>query len=326
MTQPKSFDGKYFTLDLISDEKLVDGTHELKIHTKDMYTKKRYALERRAVGIFSGSLDRYLKKRPHVKHDSRRNMARSLVYLSPAVKAWAQYMPGGFATYHVHNPKRLHLLSGKKVDYIAKILFRHSIDGQGLRSRAHAMTWFIKNKTANHKQLNWLSVACGTGQPTFDAAGVIGGDITFYCVDDDSRALEFAKDLSKEYKIAAKNIEFKKINAISGIDDLDSYAANVTPNVIDAMGIFEYLKPDDAVNLLKTLYGQLDTHGVLVFTNMLPEHPHLDLHQRGLGWPGVIQRDVQTMRRLIKKAGIPADTVSIMLPNDKVYGVYGVVK
>ena len=326
MTQSKSYNGKYFKLELLSQEKLADGTAKLKIHSEDTYSRRRYALERRAVAIFSGSLNRYLRKRPHIKHDSRRNLARSLVYLSPAVKAWAQYMPGGFATYHVHNPKRLHLLSGKKIDYIAKILFRHSVDGQGLRSRAYAMTWFIKNKTAKHDKLNWLSVACGTGQPTFDAASEIGGNVNFYFVDDDARALEFAEDLSVEYGISKNKIEFKKINAISGIDKLDTYAQSVQPNVIDAMGIFEYLQPDDAVNLLKVLYDRLDKDGVLVFTNMLPDHPHLHLHQRGLGWPGVIQRETKTMRALIKKAGIPLEKLSVILPDDQVYAVYGVVK
>lgn len=326
MTQSKSYNGKYFKLDLLSEKKQTDATTELKIHTKDTYSRKRYALERKAVGIFSGSLNYYLRKRPHVKHDSRKNLARTLVYLSPAVKAWAQYMPGGFATYHVHNPKRLRLLSGKKIDYIAKILFRHSVDGQGLRSRAYAMTWFIKNKTAKQSKLNWLSVACGTGQPTFDAAGEIGGDVRFYFVDDDARALEFATDLSSEYGVAKNKIEFKKINAISGINRLDEYAKTVEPNVIDAMGIFEYLQPDDAVNLLTMLYARLEKGGVLVFTNMLPDHPHLHLHQRGLGWPGVIQREVKTMRSLIKKAKIPFEEVSVMLPDDQVYAVYGVTK
>lgn len=316
----------HYKLTILETKNLKDGSVRTKLHTKDTYSRRRYAIERQAVKIFSGSLNRYLRKRPHIAHDSKKNIARRLVYLSPAVKAWAQYMPGGFATYHVHNPKRLHLISGKKIDYIAKILFRHSIDGQGLRSRAYAMTWFIKKHVAHKKTISWLSVACGTGQPTFDAAEIIGKPTTFTLVDTDKRATQFAAKLSKEYGINQSDITTVHMNAIKESVALRMLAKERQPNVIDAMGIFEYLQPDDAIGLLKTLHDSLPSGGVLVFTNMLHSHPHLHLHQRGLGWPGVIQRSTTEMRQIITKAGIPPKSLTVMLPDDDVYAIYGVTK
>ena len=66
--------------------------------------------------------------------------------------------------------------------------------------------------------------------------------------------------------------------------------------------------------------------GVLVFTNMRPTHPNLDIHKRAVCWPGVRERSEQDVERLMLASGISPGEITIMLPDDHVYGIYDVVK
>lgn len=318
---------KHFSLEVIDDEKTKTGVRRVELKAADKYSRGRYAIERQAVTIFANGLQRYLVKRPHKTPESKRNLARSLTYLAPAMRAWAEYMPGGFATYHVHNPERLQVKNGKKLDYITKMLFRHSYDGQGLRSRSYAMAWWLHEHLSEKTNgIRWASIACGTGQPTFDASSIFTHPTHYLLIDTDENALAFAEKLSKSYNIEKSQLTVRNLNVIKQRDDLADELQLFAPDCIDAMGLLEYLTDEDAVNLLQHLYQQLPKGGLLVFTNMLHSHPHLDVHKRALCWPGVNVRAEKEVLALLKKAGVPAATTTVLLPDDGVYGVYGVQK
>jgi SAM-dependent methyltransferase len=243
------------------------------------------------------------------------------------MRAWAQYMPGGFATYHVHNPERMQIKNGKKLDYITKMLFRHSYDGRGLRSRSYAMAWWLhQNITEKSNGIRWASIACGTGQPTFDASAVFKYPTHYLLIDSDQEALSFAQKLAKSYDIDSNRLTLRQLNVTSQKRELEDELKLFAPDCIDAMGLLEYLSDRDAASLLNHLYRQLPKGGLLVFTNMLDSHPHLEVHKRALCWPGVNVRSEADVLNLLKSADIPAKATTILLPDDGVYGVYGVEK
>ena len=318
---------KHFSLKVVNDTTLRSGLRRVELHAKDRYSRKRYAIERQSVKIFANGLQRYLVKRPHKNNESERNLARSLTYLAPAMRAWAEYMPGGFATYYVHNPERLQIKNGKRIDYITKMLFRHSYDGQGLRSRSYAMAWWLHEYLSEKPNgIRWASIACGTGQPTFDASSIFEHPTHYLLLDTDDKALEFAQKLSESYDIKKDQLTTRNLDVIKQKDDLADALQLFAPDCIDAMGLLEYLTEKDAIELLKHLYKQLPKGGLLVFTNMLHSHPHLDVHKRALCWPGVNVRPEKDVLAMLKKAGVPAKSTTVLLPDDGVYGVYGVRK
>jgi SAM-dependent methyltransferase len=297
------------------------------IQVRDRYNSLRHALNRQSFGAFTATLERYLKKHPNISFDHPKNRARPLVYLAPAVKAWAVYMPGGFATHHVHNPEIKKLKDGKKIDFITRQLFRHSVDAIGLRSRAYAMQWVIAETAAElPRKLEWLSLACGSGQPAFDGIRNVQEDHTVNLVlaDRDPEMLAFALENAEINGLA--NIVKTEVCDVGKKAQMDKILSTDRFHVIDVMGLFEYLEPDLASRLLTQLYEGLKPGGILVFTNMLPSHPQLSLHQRGLGWPGVIPRETKEVVEIIKKSRIPMTQVSAVQPNDQVYNVYCVHK
>ncbi len=310
----------FFSVSVVKNDK-IQGIDTYRVEAKDRFHAWPHHISRRAVSIFTRTLDRYLRKRPHLTFDHPRNHVRRIVYFPPAFRAWTAYMPGGFATYSVHNPDHKRLYSGKKIDMITKNLFRHSIDAIGLRSRAYAMAWYAHHATSGKKDITWLSIAAGTGQPVFDATKIIPANKRYYLCDMDGEALRFARQLSKTYDIDDEDIFTSKLDLTrEGV--LERLMADTRPDVVDAMGFFEYLDDKRAVEVLIAIRKSLKSGGVFIFTNMLDTRKQLDVHKRGMGWPGVIPRSVKQVSHLMTKAKIQKDSQKLILPEDGVYGVY----
>lgn len=314
------FRSENFNLEVIDTTKK-HGVKMTRVHTTDRFDGARHVIERKAFAAFSRRLEKYLAKRPHLHFGHSRNIAQKLVYFPPSLRSWAAYMPGAFATYSVHNPDVKHLASGKKIDYMTRNLFRHSVDAIGLRSRAYAMAWYVFEAVGDKSDVRWLSVASGTGQQTYDAAKLLPHAPTLYLTDIDDEAIKFATLIGESYGIKKSRLHIDKLD-VSDTVRFTKYLRDVKPDVIDMMGLMEYLDDDDAVKLTRTITKNAPKNCRFVFTNMLPSHPELNLHKRGLGWPGVIVRSTEESLKLLKKAGVKDESITVLLPDDKVYAVF----
>lgn len=328
MTQKTSVDSARPTFSITPDrERTLHGVRVHYITIKERYDHRRYAVERVMFRTFTNALQKYLEKRPDVTFTTKQNFARSLTYLPAGIKSWSAYMPGAFATHSVHNPELKRLVHDQKVDFITRRLFRHSVDAIGLRNRAHILAWLVQQQSSQQADRRvWFSVASGSGQHVYDALRAIDGNRKYEVTisDVDADVLSFAQKIYDADKPRVKRINFKQIDALS--NSLSVQLQVAPPTVIDVMGLFEYLDPQDATRLIRRLYAGVVNGGMIVFSNMSPDHPHLDLHQRGLGWPGVKPRTMKEVVEILELAGIPLGQVSVFRSQDKVYGVYAIRK
>lgn len=308
------------------DTRKADGVQRIDITIRDRFYKAKHKPNRLVFGAFVQQLEGYLQRNPNVSFDQRRNHARSMIYVLPGIRAWAVHMPGAFATYPVHNPDLKHLHTGRKIDFLTRNLFMHSLDAIGLRSRTYAMSWYVLNHVSHitRRRVRWLSVAAGTGYPTYEAADLLKKYPAITLCDIDEQALGVARQLAADRGIA-KSVK-TEAGDITKRGVFTNLLKQVQPDVIDMMGLVEYLDGATITNLMKTFYKQAPKGSLMVFTNMRPTHPHLQVHQRGLGWPGVQVRTTSEVLALLDAAGIPRDTVDILLPDDKVYGIYCIKK
>ncbi|MBH1955991.1 class I SAM-dependent methyltransferase [Candidatus Saccharibacteria bacterium] len=318
--KPADFTSDQFSLRVL-DETLNGEVMAIRLHASDRFSTKRHLLERKTFALFTRAMEAYLRKRPHLDFEHPKNHIRKIIYVPPALRAWAAYMPGGFATFHVHNPDRKKLRSGKKIDYITRNLFRHSSDAIGLRSRAYAMSWYLQGIYKDEAKLRWMSIACGSGQPTFDAARLFDGEKNFYLCDIDKNALALADELAHEYGIAKSSVHLIE-HDLKRPGVLEALVVDAQPQIIEAMGLFEYLDEGEAVEMLRKIRGTMSKGGSFVFSNMHADHPQLQVHKRGLGWPGVLPRTSDQVKDLIEKAGFGPNQLTILLPDDNVYAVY----
>lgn len=316
---------KLFTLTSLPPS-VQNGVRVTRLKTRDRFNARRHALERKLFGLFAGGVQRYLKNRPHLDFDHPKNYARKVVFIPRSMRAWAAYMPGAFATHPVHNPDTLRLKEGQKIDYMTRNLFRHSVDAIGLRARAYAMAWFVHKKFGEQEErLRWLSLAAGTGQPTYDAATLFETAPEIYLTDIDRDALAFARSLRSEYDLAKSDVHIENLD-VTDKKATEGLIKTFRPHVIDMMGMVDYLDDKESVKVIKGIYSVMPIGSVLLFDNMQPSHPGLDAHQRGIGWPGVIPRRVSDVLECIEKAGVPHRAIDVLLPDDGVYGVYCIQK
>lgn len=322
----KKQDFEYFSVTHYTERVADAGNTQYKATFTDRYHRPRYSVERAVVRTGVELLDRYLRQRPHKRFDSRINLARTFVYMAPAMRALYEYMPGGFYTLHAYDPARKRTKKGKWIDPLGRAMLRHANDPSGVRSRAYAMAWRVQQRYGDATRVTWMSIACGVGQATYDAARLLAADVNFYMTDVDEDALAATREMAHSYNIEDDLVTTEKIHVITQMPQLLKRVAQNAPTVVDAMGLFEYLSDDDATTLLRSLYGALKPGASLYFTNMLPTHPHLTIHRHGLGWPGVIVRSQDEVLALCQAADIPLPRVGVVLPSDGVYAVYEVTK
>jgi hypothetical protein len=319
-----------YSLKIVSSRHIA-GVPVTHVATADKYYHgRRFRIERRFVRLFTNFLQWYLEKNSHMAFESRVNLTRYLVYLPSGMRAWRAYMPGGFATYHVHNPQRVHMQNGKKLDLITRAFFRHTYDAVNVRSRAYIMDWLTCESLLSVQGPRcWVSLAGGSGQPVFDVFNELSPDVrklvALTIVDRDKAMLHFAAQVYKAHNLPIQRVDYLPIDVMES-KELNQLLAQRRPQIVDAMGLFEYLSDAGCIRLLRTVYQQLPRGGVFVYTNMWSKRPHLDVHQRALGWPGVAPRSIHDVLALMKEARIPLSAQAVYHDDDKVYCVYRVVK
>lgn len=294
---------------------------------RDRYSAARHALERWLVRRFIHvAMDLYLR-RFAVEAHSRWNMARWWVYMPSGMRRWRQYIPGGFATDITYDPDAAIMPDGVRIDPITRRFFRHSLDATGLRSRAYllmeAASRLLEHDTM---PLRWVSLGGGTGiGPHQYLTSLSPQDryrISLVIADRDADALAFGRLLARrEPRVKRDFVEMDVTQA----RDLRRVLAG-KPRLIDAMGLIEYLDDATATVLAKRVYTSLSKGGVFVFSNMADDRPELNVHQRAVGWPGVIVRSPRQILRILSDAGIPDTAVRIMCADDGVYYVCEVTK
>jgi hypothetical protein len=297
-----------------------------RVQVSDQYAHRRFRTERRLVRAFTGFMEDYLRRHPEMEFEHRLNITRILTYLPSAMKAWRNYVPGGIATYHVHSPHKRLMPNGQKLDLITRGFFRHSVDAVGVRSRAKILEFLASDYILGNKgDIAWLSIAGGSGQPVYDTCLNLSKEdrqrIRLTLVDIDQTIVLFAKKIYDDERVGLESAEFKRVDILNKTSR-NQLLKDSKPQIIDCMGIFEYLTNQKAVELLKDLYATLPANGRIIFTNMSPAHPHLNVHQRALGWPGVIQRTIHEVAELLDAAKIPRSNASTYRAEDNVYNVY----
>lgn len=304
-----------------STVKNITTTH---VHVSDRFSHSRHRVLRHATQAFLNFMESYLQAHPEVMFESKRNLVRTLVYVPAGIRAWTAHMPGAFATYPVHNPdvKRIH--NGPKLDLITKNLFRHSADGMGLRSRSYALAWLVWQRYGERKTaLHWLSLGSGTGHQTIEAARVLQRAPKLWLTDIDHDVLTFAAGLIDD-EVRPPQAHIERLDALD-TGELTQKLQQVSPQVVDAMGLVEYLEDEQLVSFVRTIRRGAPQGCQLVFTNMRPTHPGLEVHRRGLGWPGVIVRTDAQVCELLLRAGVPVERIRVVLPDDHVYGIYEIL-
>lgn len=217
--------------------------------------------------------------------------------------------------------------SGKVLDRARDIL-TNSLDAIGIRTRARIMKSIVIEAAteSSDRELTIVSLGSGAAVPAIDATLEIeqklGKKTNMRLFDQSDEILEFAKETA-----VRDGIDIDRVTTHTG----DYYEAfsEVKPesvNIVEALGLWEYLHDSRCVSLLQRSYDLLKPGGVIIVSNMLDDREQLAFNQRGVAWPGVKPRSEQDLMKIVEDAELPTDQIRFTVSDDGVYGILEIHK
>ena len=261
---------------------------------------------------------------------------------SDAMAAWMRLIPSARALLYLADPwgdeSVVDVDGGTvRVDDAARLSWSMSIDAIGIRSRAAVMADLVARRAVQVGSpggagLRWLSVACGTALPAFQAACAAGIAPDMLLIDIDRDALGMAVSLAGSVGFAGR-LSTKRTNIFrrSSMDKLhrELLVSGGLVKMIDMLGIFEYTGPNlgvDPVGFLQSVWECLAPGGYLVTGQMRADRPRPDFTTGVVQWPYVELRTPDDFMAIIEAAGIDRNRVELHLPEDGVYMIAGITK
>lgn len=282
---------------------------------------------------------------PHVDKESGRvvtmNPVSASIYgsgnnISTTMDIWrGKYVPSALALFPIQRPLDTQLPNGEHIDSAAACFFMDALDSIGIRTRAKIMQSIVVDTFKDRTSVHWVSLASGAAVPVIDARVQLmkaGVAVDMTLVDIDEEALAFAETLANraefQPKLMRKNL-FRNLAGLRRHDDMvplvDEIEAS-SADMVDALGIFEYIDDQRAPAFLNKAYKMVNEGGLLVIANMLSNRQQLDFNQRGIGWPRIIPRSFEEIQQLIKDADIEPENVTFSTPEDGIYTVVEIRK
>ena len=166
------------------------------------------------------------------------------------------------------------------------------------------------------------SLASGAAEPVFwlmDQLRKDGVSIdTLHLIDLNPIAITASIDRSSSYKLKDQLKPHIK-NLFR--EPIDSYITPHSVDMVDVIGITEYLTPKAAIKLLERAKTIVRPGGMIVFGNMLKSRPQQKWFE-GL-WPDLKQRSITEMLDIIETAGFSRDQLKVRVSKDGLYPMYG---
>ncbi len=318
--------------------------------------------QREAEGYYGDSSIDIARKRPG-DIDTNNPATRWMYENLPGFPEWHSLVPTAAALEPLYNPEITTLANGKEFTAEMRQWMSNIYDAIGIRSRAEVMKNIVVGEVlrAPDNRRKWVSLGCGAAQPVMVAldrireSDAVVPDVTL--VDIQKEALTLAMNGAQQAGFA-DNVTTKRMNILNpnGIaaerDEKAGFYSNILRmgnklpaesfDMVDAVGILEYLKPGDWKyaygNVIKTKRGMAGARsflhnafelvtpgGQLIVGNMRDTHPQLGFTLNTIQWPHIQPRSVDEMVQLIREAGLEGQ-IDVHCPDDNVYAIYVIHK
>ena len=218
---------------------------------------------------------------------------------------WPEGYPGDYLTLEAvyeNKPQGICLAAYLDRYFLSRML------AVAVRSRLRKLTADLVRIKSEETTGNWLNIACGSCRELLPIQ-IGDNDRIIHCVDSDSNALAYAREL-----VAFKNLDaflfhtenaFRLVSARRNVERFGKLA------VIYSAGLFDYIKSDQLVRVLAGLYGSLGENGILIAPfKDARKYETFDYHWC-VKWDFFIQRTEEDYRQIFSDAGIPTEKMTV---------------
>ncbi len=220
---------------------------------------------------------------------------------------------------------------GKNKTIGSRDLLSGVIDSRAVRTRATiAMEMafdHIENDPdfSNRNNLISASLACGAAGPVYNLVNHLKKQrhdfSKIILVDSDPMALATAVCLGRGQNLDNK-IDLQLKNLL--FDPLTSFIEPNSVDIVDLLGLFEYLPTEYGLELLKKVKDIVRPGGLILFGNMLDERPQQKFFSNVVKWPTLQQRKISDVIDMIKLSDFDLKNLKIRIPSEGVYAIYGI--
>ncbi len=199
--------------------------------------------------------------------------------------------------------------------YIDKYMLSATL-AVGVRERMRKLAELLKAEMIKRQSPKVLDIACGSCREVHDIVPEIEkAGAHFTCIDLDSEALDFALNRLSYAGLSSNRAVFIQYNALRMFDYETTVSAFGMQDVIYSVGYFDYLADDFLVKMLHTLYMLLNPGGKLIAAFKDANRYRTQLYHWLAAWDGFLQRTQGDFDRLLQRAEIPKNALSMTRVN-----------
>ena len=213
--------------------------------------------------------------------------------------------------------------------------FTYEPDGIGIRSRQHIYSNLLVEhaRSTGSDTLRIASLGSGAAVPNIEASerieNEVGKRVEWQLFDSDPRALRYAQTFIGQSNVAHSTFDYGPRNnqGFTGRRYAEAkYIPDESLDAVDALGLWEYLRPNTAASFLKMLYPKLKSGSPMIVSNMRASRPSPLYNSSSIGWPALHMRDDEELLGIVAKAGIDTENVTFTHAQDGVYVVMEIRK
>ncbi|TXG76735.1 hypothetical protein E6P97_02990 [Patescibacteria group bacterium] len=221
---------------------------------------------------------------------------------------------------------------GAPIDPVSRLFYMASKDAAGVRTRAYTAMDMVRDHIGTEESMRGrqdlvsASLACGAAGPVYELVHSLreqGNDFSrVILVDKDEMALASASALAEAADVE-EVVDIQRRDLLA--EELTDYIEPGSADIVDLLGLYEYLPKDFGVMLLEKVKQIVRPGGMIVFGNMLNERPQQTLFSDVAKWPALEQRGVKEVYEMCERAGFSAEHVTTRVPaRQGVYAVYAI--
>ena len=193
--------------------------------------------------------------------------------------------------------------------------------------QTHAMPVAVRNRKEDFKRLiakfinsrpncklRIMNLACGGCREIKELLSLnllANSNVIFDCYDREAKALEFAKDLLKEFP--QKTRFFERNIARLGVINALVCEPNIKYDLIYSTGFFDYLNHRMAVRIVQNLRTYLNPKGILLISNVRTRYsnPSIYFMELVLDWD-LVYRSEEEFKKIFTDAGFNENSLRLL--------------
>ncbi|MDO8474510.1 MAG: class I SAM-dependent methyltransferase family protein [bacterium] len=159
---------------------------------------------------------------------------------------------------------------------------------------------------AQKGSVHFLSIGSGSARPALGAIASLEQEVPIesMLLDQNPQATEFSRKLAQQFNL-------NHTQWVTGdFFRLEQHCRSFHPNVIELVGLLDYLNNTLAIFFLKKVFRVLEPGGFLITGNIAPnlERPYVE---KGVKWPSMVYRTEEDLKGLLLEAGFAENHIRI---------------